>query len=292
MDFNIAASFYFAAQAEGRLASEADLAHGLAAAASSDCKGLLRYGRAAGDASAEPGEEEEEEKEMERVPCVVERCRRLAKPRCRGAMCGHCCVRVQRRRLEGIVAAFAVADAGEGDPLPAAAADAEVDAAATAAAHVTTTGIDAAAAAAEVAGALCPAHKIGKKWLPPALRPPKQRQQHNHNHTHNNDHQQQRPPYPHPERTAAAAAAAAAAATTTTTTAAAAVASMPLHQEEEKQHGEGSVLYRSRAKVVLLGIGADEQLAGYGRHRSAFNAGGQEALARELAMDLGRLWTR
>ncbi len=51
-------------------------------------------------------------------------------------------------------------------------------------------------------------------------------------------------------------------------------------------------LYRSRARVVLLGVGADEQLAGYGRHRSTFRKGGDGALAAELAMDLGRLWTR
>jgi len=51
-------------------------------------------------------------------------------------------------------------------------------------------------------------------------------------------------------------------------------------------------VYRSRARLLLLGIGADEQLAGYGRHRSSYAKGGMEALERELAFDLGRLWTR
>lgn len=51
-------------------------------------------------------------------------------------------------------------------------------------------------------------------------------------------------------------------------------------------------LYRSRARALLVGVGADEQLAGYGRHRATFQKGGEAALVAELAMDLGRLWTR
>jgi len=44
--------------------------------------------------------------------------------------------------------------------------------------------------------------------------------------------------------------------------------------------------------VLLIGIGADEQLGGYGRHRTAFREGGEGALRRELAADVARLWTR
>jgi asparagine synthetase B (glutamine-hydrolysing) len=44
--------------------------------------------------------------------------------------------------------------------------------------------------------------------------------------------------------------------------------------------------------VVLLGHGADEQCAGYGRHRTRFRAGGWDGLAEELALDVGRLWQR
>jgi len=51
-------------------------------------------------------------------------------------------------------------------------------------------------------------------------------------------------------------------------------------------------LITSTAKVVLVGIGADEQMAGYGRHRTTYNRGGYEALRKELAMEKSRLWTR
>jgi asparagine synthetase B (glutamine-hydrolysing) len=43
---------------------------------------------------------------------------------------------------------------------------------------------------------------------------------------------------------------------------------------------------------LLDGLGADEQLAGYGRHRSCFRAGGWAALRGELAVDVDRLWKR
>lgn len=39
-------------------------------------------------------------------------------------------------------------------------------------------------------------------------------------------------------------------------------------------------------------MGADEQLAGYGRHRTVFKHGGYEALQHELNKDLTRLWQR
>jgi asparagine synthetase B (glutamine-hydrolysing) len=48
----------------------------------------------------------------------------------------------------------------------------------------------------------------------------------------------------------------------------------------------------SSAKILLSGVGADEQLAGYGRHRTTFQRGGYDALQRELKMEVGRLWTR
>lgn len=50
--------------------------------------------------------------------------------------------------------------------------------------------------------------------------------------------------------------------------------------------------YRSQARVLLVGVGADELLGGYGRHRTAFNSGGVAALHAEMAKDQGRLWQR
>ncbi|POM76518.1 Asparagine synthetase domain containing hypothetical protein [Phytophthora palmivora] len=47
-----------------------------------------------------------------------------------------------------------------------------------------------------------------------------------------------------------------------------------------------------RVHLVLVGIGADEQLAGYGRHRTTLVNGGEEAMRAELQMDLARIWKR
>jgi asparagine synthetase B (glutamine-hydrolysing) len=51
-------------------------------------------------------------------------------------------------------------------------------------------------------------------------------------------------------------------------------------------------LILSQAKILLSGVGADEQMAGYGRHRTTYNRGGYEALRMELQMEVDRLWTR
>uniref|UniRef100_A0A6J0UH66 Asparagine synthetase domain-containing protein 1 n=1 Tax=Pogona vitticeps TaxID=103695 RepID=A0A6J0UH66_9SAUR len=50
--------------------------------------------------------------------------------------------------------------------------------------------------------------------------------------------------------------------------------------------------YKSPAKVVLTGIGADEQLAGYSRHRVCFKNHGLAGLNEELEMELGRISSR
>ncbi|XP_062313593.1 asparagine synthetase domain-containing protein 1 [Osmerus eperlanus] len=50
--------------------------------------------------------------------------------------------------------------------------------------------------------------------------------------------------------------------------------------------------FTSSAKVVLTGIGADEQLAGYSRHRVCFKNNGHAGLIQELAMDLARISSR
>jgi asparagine synthetase B (glutamine-hydrolysing) len=50
--------------------------------------------------------------------------------------------------------------------------------------------------------------------------------------------------------------------------------------------------YQSRCKILLVGIGADEQLAGYSRHRTVYQRGGMEGLVRELNMDTARIYNR
>eukprot|EP01117_Protostelium_nocturnum_P014853 TRINITY_DN569_c0_g1_i7.p1 TRINITY_DN569_c0_g1~~TRINITY_DN569_c0_g1_i7.p1 ORF type:complete len:610 (+),score=124.37 TRINITY_DN569_c0_g1_i7:167-1996(+) len=63
--------------------------------------------------------------------------------------------------------------------------------------------------------------------------------------------------------------------------------------------GEGRVsddisnnVYICQSKVLLDGLGADEQLGGYGRHRVSFKNHGKERLEMELDLDIHRLWIR
>jgi asparagine synthetase B (glutamine-hydrolysing) len=49
----------------------------------------------------------------------------------------------------------------------------------------------------------------------------------------------------------------------------------------------------TKPRVLLLGMGADEQMGGYGRHRKAYDQrGGWQGLKEELQMDQSRLWER
>lgn len=50
--------------------------------------------------------------------------------------------------------------------------------------------------------------------------------------------------------------------------------------------------YVSKAKVLISGLGADELLAGYGRHRTVFRKQGLQSLASELERDFNRIWRR
>ncbi|KAJ2861051.1 hypothetical protein GGI22_002555 [Coemansia erecta] len=50
--------------------------------------------------------------------------------------------------------------------------------------------------------------------------------------------------------------------------------------------------YRGAARVLLLGMGADEQLGGYSRHRVAWDRGSWPELGNEIQMDVQRIATR
>ncbi|RLN30468.1 asparagine synthetase domain-containing protein 1 [Panicum miliaceum] len=50
--------------------------------------------------------------------------------------------------------------------------------------------------------------------------------------------------------------------------------------------------YRSRSRVLIVGSGADEQYAGYGRHRTKYSLGGWNALNEEMKLDVQRIWKR
>ncbi|KAL4522581.1 hypothetical protein Ndes2437A_g07347 [Nannochloris sp. 'desiccata'] len=56
--------------------------------------------------------------------------------------------------------------------------------------------------------------------------------------------------------------------------------------------GEVGMTYRSAARCVFLGHGADELFGGYGRHRTRFRNAGWQGLSEELALDVKRLWVR
>ncbi|KAI9468939.1 MAG: asparagine synthase-domain-containing protein [Benjaminiella poitrasii] len=50
--------------------------------------------------------------------------------------------------------------------------------------------------------------------------------------------------------------------------------------------------YESHARVLISGLGADEQLGGYSRHREAFRQGSWEKLIKETQLDVDRISTR
>ncbi|EEE53475.1 hypothetical protein OsJ_36613 [Oryza sativa Japonica Group] len=50
--------------------------------------------------------------------------------------------------------------------------------------------------------------------------------------------------------------------------------------------------YKSTSRVLLVGSGADEQCAGYGRHRTKYRLGGWVLLDEEMRLDVQRIWKR
>ncbi|XP_022846557.1 asparagine synthetase domain-containing protein 1 [Olea europaea var. sylvestris] len=52
------------------------------------------------------------------------------------------------------------------------------------------------------------------------------------------------------------------------------------------------VKYKSEARILLVGSGADEQCAGYGRHRTKYRNGSWLGLHEEMKLDMQRIWKR
>uniref|UniRef100_A0A7C9EVS6 Asparagine synthase (Glutamine-hydrolyzing) n=1 Tax=Opuntia streptacantha TaxID=393608 RepID=A0A7C9EVS6_OPUST len=50
--------------------------------------------------------------------------------------------------------------------------------------------------------------------------------------------------------------------------------------------------YKSEARILLVGSGADEQCAGYGRHRTKYRNSSWVGLHEEMKLDMQRIWKR
>ena len=46
-----------------------------------------------------------------------------------------------------------------------------------------------------------------------------------------------------------------------------------IHEESDNQEDSQRIRYKSDARILLVGAGADEQCAGYGRHRTKYRNG-------------------
>lgn len=67
------------------------------------------------------------------------------------------------------------------------------------------------------------------------------------------------------------------------------VSERPSNNSDEN---EQRLRYKSEARIVLVGSGADEQCAGYGRHRTKYRCGGWHGLNEEMKLDMQRIWKR
>ena len=58
-------------------------------------------------------------------------------------------------------------------------------------------------------------------------------------------------------------------------------------------HGSAGSIFKSSARILFNGLGADELMGGYkGRHRTIFKSEGEVGICREMDADLSRLWFR
>ncbi|WZZ73909.1 hypothetical protein YC2023_085279 [Brassica napus] len=65
-----------------------------------------------------------------------------------------------------------------------------------------------------------------------------------------------------------------------------------IHEESDNQEDSQRIRYKSNARILLVGAGADEQCAGYGRHRTKYRNGSWGALDKEMKLDMQRIWKR
>ncbi|KAL9655697.1 hypothetical protein ABK040_004930 [Willaertia magna] len=63
-------------------------------------------------------------------------------------------------------------------------------------------------------------------------------------------------------------------------------------EDNKEDNNERIIEYTSKARVILCGIGSDEQLGGYRRHFKKFKYFGWKGLNEEMDMDIKRLWIR
>lgn len=73
---------------------------------------------------------------------------------------------------------------------------------------------------------------------------------------------------------------------------------LSLKEEEEKEEmikknkEKDKIEYKSEAKVIIDGLGADELFCGYLRHRMKYEKEGIDAMKSEVELDINRLWKR
>ncbi|KAJ1393927.1 Rossmann-like alpha/beta/alpha sandwich fold [Sesbania bispinosa] len=61
---------------------------------------------------------------------------------------------------------------------------------------------------------------------------------------------------------------------------------------DDNDDNHARIKYKSNAKILLVGSGADEQCAGYGRHRTSYRRGSWLGLHEEMKLDMQRIWKR